>query len=132
MKVASVPADPPKTSRNDKLLLNLAGSAFFIMILLGPLLTFGEDSATATQLTGEGSIQRQIGYLLILAASIYAAMRQPQGIRALVLPWPLLGSAKGRGSTTSARPSAAASSTAARRRPPASMWARAPARTASK
>jgi len=65
-----------------------AGAAFFLLVLLAPnLLVFAGGQA---DYNGEGSSVRQIGYLGVLLASIYAAWKQGAGIRALRLPWPIL------------------------------------------
>jgi O-antigen ligase len=65
-----------------------SGAAFFIMVLLAPnmLVLAGADSSYS----GEGSAVRQIGYLGVLIATIYAALRQGNGSKSLILPWPTL------------------------------------------
>jgi len=68
----------------------IAGIAFFTMILLAPMMIITEVQSGQVSYTGEGSSLRQVGYLIILAVSIFAAVRYKGGAKALVLPWPLL------------------------------------------
>jgi O-antigen ligase len=77
-------------SANGDRLLYIAGVAFFTMILLAPAMIVREVTAGDVSYSGEGSIVRQIGYVLILGFSIFAAMRQGGGARTLIVPWPLL------------------------------------------
>lgn len=85
MKIAALSA----RSSDDKLLY-AAGFAFFSMILLAPAMIVQEMAAGDVSGSGQGSIVRQIGYVAILAFSIFAAFRQGEGAKSLKLPWPLL------------------------------------------
>jgi len=85
----ATPQGSSATAGGDKLLY-IAGFAFFTMILLAPALIVREVVAGDVSYSGEGSLVRQIGYVLILGFSIFAAMRQGGGAPSLVLPWPLL------------------------------------------
>ena len=76
--------------RSGEILLYASAAAFFSLVLLAPFMLIVEVSADQVQLTGEGSSARQVGYLIILAASIFAALRFGEGWRALLLPWPML------------------------------------------
>jgi O-antigen ligase len=60
-------------------------AAMMILVMLGPIMTFGGFS-----LSEEGAVERQVGYLLVLGLSIYAAL--PSATRAswLFMPIPLL------------------------------------------
>ncbi|NML13286.1 O-antigen ligase family protein [Sphingobium sp. AR-3-1] len=65
--------------------IEFATVALLIMVLLAPLMTYNE-----LPLTGEGSSQRQIGYLLILALAIYGARPAISRWRLIAMPWPIL------------------------------------------
>lgn len=70
-------------------LLLLAGAAFFVMVLLAPLMTFNEVVSGQTSFTGEGNVLRQYIYVAILALAIYAAIKEGKGAKALILPIPI-------------------------------------------
>lgn len=78
------------TKSDNQALLYAAAAAFFAMILLAPMMIISEASAGRVSYTGEGSSLRQIGYVLILGLSIVGAIKQGNGARALVMPWPIL------------------------------------------
>lgn len=82
-------ANPAVRSSDDKLLY-IAGAAFFTMVLLAPLMVVREAAIGDISASGEGSTFRQVAYVLILLFSIFAAMRQGPGAKALIMPWPLL------------------------------------------
>ncbi|MBB4857242.1 O-antigen ligase [Novosphingobium chloroacetimidivorans] len=86
MKIAA----PASQSSGKDRLLYIAGFAFFTMILLAPAMVVREVAAGDISGSGEGSAVRQIGYVAILAFSIFAAMKQGPGAKALIMPWPLL------------------------------------------
>lgn len=87
--VSSRQSAAPASARGDRLLY-IAGTAFFAMILLAPAMVVREVAAGNIDYSGQGSTVRQIGYVLILGFSIFAAMRQGPGARSLILPWPLM------------------------------------------
>ncbi|EIZ79020.1 exopolysaccharide production protein [Novosphingobium sp. Rr 2-17] len=70
-------------------ILIFAGLLFVVLVLIGPILTFNEGTSGAAQFTGEGSVQRQIGYLVALGLVIYGALRAGRGYKALFVPWPI-------------------------------------------
>lgn len=86
MKIAA----PASQSTGKDRLLYIAGFAFFAMILLAPAMVVREVAAGDISGSGEGSAVRQIGYVGILAFSIFAAIKQGPGAKALIMPWPLL------------------------------------------
>jgi exopolysaccharide production protein ExoQ len=65
--------------------LKLALIALIALVMLGPLMTIVEGTAA-----GEGSIERQVGYILILGLTLYAI--RPTATRAslIAFTWPLL------------------------------------------
>lgn len=76
-------------SSSAQTVLFVAGLLFIGLVLVGPILTFSAATPGAAQLTGEGSIQRQIGYVLVLALIIYGAVRSGRGYKSLLIPVPI-------------------------------------------
>lgn len=70
--------------------LYAAAAAFFTMILLAPNMLVTASASGDAGNTGEGSVLRQVAYLLILGTSIVAAIRQGNGAKSLIMPWPIL------------------------------------------
>ncbi len=75
---------------NDDRLLYIAAVAFFAMVLLAPAMVVREMAIGDISASGEGSVVRQIGYVLILLFSIFATWKQGPGLKALIMPWPLM------------------------------------------
>jgi O-antigen ligase len=69
--------------------LYAAGAAFFAMVLLAPNLLVTANAAGGGA-SGEGTVLRQVAYILILITSIIAAVRQGEGAKSLMLPWSIL------------------------------------------
>ncbi len=65
--------------------LKIAIVALIALVMLGPLMTIVEGSAA-----GEGSSDRQIGYLLILGLTIYAILPTATPRSLVAFTWPLL------------------------------------------
>jgi O-antigen ligase len=78
-------AAPTSTQADHLAPLKIAIVALVAMVLLGPLMTI-EDGLAA----GEGSVARQIGYLMILALTIYAVRPVARGASWIAFPWPVL------------------------------------------
>jgi O-antigen ligase len=70
--------------------LYAAATAFFTMVLLAPNLLAATSASEIAGNVDEGSVVRQVAYLLILATSIFAAIRQGTGAKSLIMPWPIL------------------------------------------
>lgn len=69
--------------------LYAAAAAFFAMVLLAPNLLVTATTAGGAGHT-EGTVLRQVAYILILIVSVIAAIRQGEGAKALMLPWSIL------------------------------------------
>lgn len=65
--------------------LRIATIALLALVFLAPLMTYNQ-----LPLTGEGSAQRQLGYLLILGLALFGAQPAVAGWKLVPLPLPLL------------------------------------------
>jgi len=84
-KQAAVSRTETEAQEQDKLLF-IGGFAFLAMVLSAPYTIISNTS----DFSGEGSIWRQVGYLVALILSIVAAVRHGGGAKALAMPWPML------------------------------------------
>jgi O-antigen ligase len=66
-------------------LLTLSGLAFFILVLIGPVVTYNDSLS----MSNSGSLLRQVGYTVTFLTLIYAVLQDGKGWRALQIPWPV-------------------------------------------
>lgn len=86
-------ADRVQTVREKQPLLMLSAFLFLCLVLLAPIMSFGDVmgmGGTSAGFTGEGSIQRQAAYVLLAVAALVAVIREGRGLVSLIPPWPIM------------------------------------------
>lgn len=87
---APAPAPALRAASGRQPLLMVAAALFLALVLLAPVMTYSDILGGSAGFTGEGSVQRQVGYVLIALLAVVAAFRKGRGWRSLVMPWPML------------------------------------------